>query len=147
MILFVFSVSSVLQVTDIRMRLKGGNYAQESTRATLAVRSIASFAIEHTCDRAYLHAFERRNWNRAQCDRTHLMQSIALGMTCQHARKPIVFSINLLLLFVNPTLGGAVESRNTNFVMLKSLWTFFNCKFRFFMFSIDFDMSVVIMRG
>jgi hypothetical protein len=93
------------------------------------------------------YAFDRICCDRAHCVRTHMLRSNALVMTCQHARKPNFFSINLFLLFVNPTLGGAVESKNTNFVVSKPLRTLFDCKFRFFMFSIDFDMSVVIMRG
>ena len=44
-------------------------------------------------------------------------------------------------------LGGTIESRDMTFVVLRSLGTFLNCKFHFFMFSIDFDKSVVIIRG
>ena len=52
MFLLVFGVSSVLQVTDIRMRLKGKNEAQDNTRVSLAVRLSTGAAIECTCDRA-----------------------------------------------------------------------------------------------
>jgi hypothetical protein len=62
---------------------------------------------------------------------------------------PFFIIINTCFSFVNPTLGGAVErkKKNTTFVVPRSLQTLFDCKFCFFVNSIDVMMSFVIMRG
>jgi hypothetical protein len=43
--------------------------------------------------------------------------------------------------------GGTVESKNTTFVVPRSLQTLFDCKFIFLMILIDSFLSVVVMRG
>ena len=62
-------------------------------------------------------------------------------------KKTLVIIINTCFSFVNPTLGGTVESKNTTFVVSKPFRTLFYCKFCFFMYLIDFSMFFVIMRG
>jgi hypothetical protein len=44
-------------------------------------------------------------------------------------------------------LGGAVESKDTTFVVPKPFQMLFDCKFHFLMISMDIIMSFVVMRG